>query len=163
MLDHALKGSLRDYRVMPGTDLLDRFDPFFAWQDLRRQFDLWPYAKSTATAPKTSCTTLTDSGKSYSGVNFASQDYLSLASHPDVKRAERKTIETALKMGLHPRVELADIKLAAPYLEMGVKHFCIGWDVRVLHEWWRVNGEGMRTMLTGDKPAVTEKETPKTY
>ena len=59
-------------------------------------------------------------------------------------KAERKTIETALKKGLHPRVELADIKQAAPYLEMGVKHFCIGWDVRILHDWWRVNGEGMR-------------------
>jgi hypothetical protein len=30
---------------------------------------------------------------------------------------------------------------------MGVKHFCIGWDVRILHDWWRVNGEGMRAML----------------
>src|SRR6476469_2189223 len=86
-------------------------------------------------------------------VQFGASDYsMSLGltgqrNHPDVKRAERKTIETALKMGLHPRVELADIKQAAPYLEMGVKHFCIGWDVRILHEWWRVNGEGMRGML----------------
>jgi hypothetical protein len=30
---------------------------------------------------------------------------------------------------------------------MGVKHFCIGWDVRILHEWWRINGEGMRALL----------------
>ena len=49
----ALTGSLREYRVLPGTDLLGRVDPFFEWQDLRRQFNLWPYAKSTATAPKT--------------------------------------------------------------------------------------------------------------
>lgn len=102
-------------------------------------------------------------------VQFGGSDYsMSMGltgqrSHPDVKRAERKTIETALKMGLHPRVELADINQAAPYIEMGVKHFCIGWDVRILHDWWRVNGEGMRTMLTGDKPAATEKETAKTY
>ena len=88
-------------------------------------------------------------------VQFGASDYsMSLGltgqrNHPDVKRAERKTIETALKMGLHPRVELADINQAAPYLEMGVKHFCIGWDVRILHEWWRVSGEGMRGMLTG--------------
>lgn len=102
-------------------------------------------------------------------VQFGGSDYsMSLGltgqrGHPDVKRAERKTIETALKMGLHPRVELADIKQAAPYLEMGVKHFCIGWDVRILHEWWRVNGEGMRSMLTGAKPAAAEKETARTY
>ena len=66
-------------------------------------------------------------------------------------------------MGLHPRVELADINQAAPYIEMGVKHFCIGWEVRILHNWWRVNGEGMRTMLTGHKPAAADKETAKTY
>jgi 2-keto-3-deoxy-L-rhamnonate aldolase RhmA len=68
-------------------------------------------------------------------------------NHSDVVKAERRTIETALRMGLHPRVELADIKQAAPYLEMGVKHFCIGWDVRILYEWWRINGEGMRGLL----------------
>jgi 2-keto-3-deoxy-L-rhamnonate aldolase RhmA len=102
-------------------------------------------------------------------VQFGASDYsMSLGltgqrNHPDVKRAERKTIETALKMGLHPRVELADINQAAPYLEMGVKHFCIGWDVRILHEWWRVSGEGMRGMLTGAKLGAAEKRAANTY
>lgn len=86
-------------------------------------------------------------------VQFGGSDYaMSIGvtgqrSHPDVAKAERLTIETALKKGLHPRVELGDISQAAPYLEMGVKHFCIGWDVRVLHDWWQVNGKGMRAML----------------
>lgn len=94
----ALSGSLREYRVLPGTDLLARIDSFYEWQDLRRQFDLWPYAKSTATAPKTVCTAMTDSGKAFSGVNFASQDYLSLASHPQVKDAAVRAIE---EYGVH--------------------------------------------------------------
>jgi 2-keto-3-deoxy-L-rhamnonate aldolase RhmA len=70
-------------------------------------------------------------------VQFGASDYsmcLRLTgqrNHPDVDKAERRTLETALKMGLHPRVELTDIKQAAPYLEMVVKHFCIGWDVRL--------------------------------
>lgn len=86
-------------------------------------------------------------------VQFGPSDYaMSIGvtgqrNHPEVRKAENRTIETALKLGLHPRVELADISQAAPYIEMGVKHFCIGWDVRVLHDWWRVNGEGMRAML----------------
>src|SRR6201996_2498376 len=86
-------------------------------------------------------------------VQFGASDYsMSLGltgqrNHPDVQKAERKTIETAFRMGLHPRVELGDISQAAPYLEMGVKHFCIGWDVRILHDWWHVNGERMRSML----------------
>ena len=91
--ESALQGSLREFRVLPGTDLMSRVNPFFEWQSLRREFDLWPYAKSTATAPKTVCTAMTDSGKAYSGVNFASQDYLSLASHPHVKQAAVRAIE----------------------------------------------------------------------
>jgi 4-hydroxy-2-oxoheptanedioate aldolase len=104
-------------------------------------------------------------------VQFGGSDYsMSIGvtgqrNHPDVKNAERKTIETALKKGLHPRVELADIRQAAPYLEMGVKHFCIGWDVRILHDWWRTNGEGIRTMLTGatEAAAPQPKEAARTY
>lgn len=104
-------------------------------------------------------------------VQFGGSDYsMSLGvtgqrNHPDVKAAERKTIETALKLGLHPRIELANIKDAAPYLEMGVKHFCIGWDVRILHEWWRVNGAGMRAMLEAGSAAAAPvaKETAATY
>ena len=96
-------------------------------------------------------------------VQFGGSDYsMSIGvtgqrNHPQVKQAERKTIETALKKGLHPRVELGDITQAAPYLEMGVKHFCIGWDVRILHDWWRANGEGMRAMLADASPKATRK------
>ena len=98
-------------------------------------------------------------------VQFGPSDYsMSIGvtgqrNHPDVRKAEQRTIETALKLGLHPRVELADISQAAPYIEMGVKHFCIGWDVRILHEWWRVNGEGMRGMLGDGAAAPRQAET----
>jgi 4-hydroxy-2-oxoheptanedioate aldolase len=68
-------------------------------------------------------------------------------THPDVVRAERKTIETALKRGIHPRVELGDPADAPRYLEMGVRHFCIGWDVTILHRWWAENGKAMRGLL----------------
>lgn len=67
--------------------------------------------------------------------------------HPDVLAAETKTIQTALRMGLHPRVELRDPSQAKRYLQMGVKHFCIGWDVRILADWWDSKGAEMRDML----------------
>ena len=86
-------------------------------------------------------------------VQFGAADYaMSIGQphnrgHADVKAAERKTIETALRLGLHPRIELGDIAMAAPYLEMGVKHFCIGWDATILAGWWRDNGTAMRKTL----------------
>ena len=65
-------------------------------------------------------------------------------SHPRVKEAERYTIKTALKMGIAPRVELRDFKDAGPYLKMGVKHFCIGWDVDILYRWCKEQGDAFR-------------------
>jgi len=86
-------------------------------------------------------------------VQFGPSDYaMSIgqagnARHPDVQKAERITIETALRKGLHPRVELGDPEQAARYVEMGVKHFCIGWDVGILYGWWRTNGEKLRAAV----------------
>ena len=72
--------------------------------------------------------------------------------HPDVWKAECRTIEAALKLGLNPRVELGDPAQAPRYLEMGVKHFCIGWDVSILSGWWKTQGEAMRGMVAAAKP-----------
>lgn len=82
-------------------------------------------------------------------------------AHPDVKRAERRTIETALARGIHPRVELGDPAMAKPYLDMGVKHFCIGWDVSILHAWWRENGAAMNGLLGGGKKSRAPVRTRK--
>jgi 4-hydroxy-2-oxoheptanedioate aldolase len=73
---------------------------------------------------------------------------------PEVVAAETKTIEMALKKGLHPRVELRDPSQADKYLRMGVKHFCIGWDVRILADWWDTKGAEMRGMLDGKVQAL---------
>jgi len=72
-------------------------------------------------------------------------------SHPEVRRAERTAIETSLKKGLHPRVEINEPSEAAPYLEMGVKHFCMHSDVGILHDWWRDNGKRLREVLGGER------------
>jgi len=68
---------------------------------------------------------------------------------PEVVAAEKFTIETALKMGKNPRVELRDPSQAAKYLDMGVQHFCIGWDVRILADWWDSKGAEMRGLIDG--------------
>ena len=81
-------------------------------------------------------------------------------SHPDVLAAETKTIQTALKKGLHPRVELRDPSQAQRYLEMGVKHFCIGWDVRILADWWDTKGAEMRKLLRTKPRKAAAKRAP---
>jgi len=68
-------------------------------------------------------------------------------AHPEVKEAERYLIETALKKGVAPRVELNDPVGFEPYLEMGVKHFNVGIDVKTLFSWLRSAGGTMRKEL----------------
>jgi 4-hydroxy-2-oxoheptanedioate aldolase len=67
--------------------------------------------------------------------------------HPKVKEAERYVIETALKRGIAPRAEIGRPEEAKKYLDMGVKHFCSGWDVSILFQWFQVNGKAMRLLL----------------
>ncbi len=94
----ALKGSMRDFRVPVGADLLERTAGFYEWQDARRQSGTWPFSRSTEAGPAASCEIRDDAGNLSRGVNFASQDYLSLSSHPAVLAAAKDAIDT---MGVH--------------------------------------------------------------
>jgi 2-keto-3-deoxy-L-rhamnonate aldolase RhmA len=67
---------------------------------------------------------------------------------PEVKATERKVIETALKMGVQPRAEIGSPDQAKYYLDLGVRHFCIGTDVSILYNWWRTNGEELRRAIS---------------
>ena len=94
----ALTGSMRDFRVPGGADLLGRTEGFYRWQDLRRQNGLWPFSRATEEGPRTICAAQDDRGYKMRGVNFASQDYLSLSSHPEIKATAIETIE---RCGVH--------------------------------------------------------------
>ena len=56
-------------------------------------------------------------------------------------------IETAIKKGVAPRVELNSAEGFEKFIEMGVKHFNVGIDVRVLLDWYRSTGATMREAL----------------
>ena len=90
----ALTGSMRDYRVPVGADLAARGDCFFAWQNNRRENGLWPFSRSTEAGPGAVCSAADDRGNPVRGVNFASQDYLSMSSHPAIKETAIETIRT---------------------------------------------------------------------
>lgn len=73
--------------------------------------------------------------------------------HPEVQAAERYMIETALRMGVAPRVELNGADGFAPYLDLGVKHFNVGVDVKIFFDALRKIGTTMRKALGTESPA----------
>ncbi|HEV2146355.1 MAG TPA: aminotransferase class I/II-fold pyridoxal phosphate-dependent enzyme [Longimicrobiaceae bacterium] len=75
-----------------GPDLLRRTEAFFEWQDTRRELGLWPYSRSLDYAPTAECVVRNESGEATAGINFASQDYLGLASHPAIAEAAHRAI-----------------------------------------------------------------------
>ncbi|MBS0609063.1 MAG: aminotransferase class I/II-fold pyridoxal phosphate-dependent enzyme [Comamonadaceae bacterium] len=94
----ALTGSVRDFRELQGTDLMARVGSFYEWQELRRQSSLWPYSRATQEAPLSVCTALDDNGQQFTGLNFGTQDYLALSSHPAIKEVAKAVID---EYGVH--------------------------------------------------------------
>ena len=61
--------------------------------------------------------------------------------------AERKCIKTALAHGVQPRCEIADADSAKYYLDLGVRHFSIGDQFKVIHTFWEDEGEKIHRTL----------------
>lgn len=94
----SLTGSMRDFRVPAGSDLQGRVGGFYNWQNLRRENGLWPFSRSTDFGPRTEVVAADDRGIGMTGVNFASQDYLSMSSHPEIKLTALEALE---RYGVH--------------------------------------------------------------
>lgn len=94
----ALGGSMRDFRFLPGSDLLSRTEAFYEWQQARRAAGVWPLGRSTEQGAFSRAQARTDEGALFDGVNFASQDYLSMNAHPAVLET---AVETMREYGVH--------------------------------------------------------------
>ncbi len=87
-------------------------------------------------------------------VNFGGCDYaMSIGhpgerSHPKVREAELKTIKIALDMGVHPRVEISKVEDAREYIELGVRHFCFGYDLVILYQYLKKGGENLKKIVS---------------
>lgn len=92
-------------------------------------------------------------------IQFGAADYgLSLrtpgkpyvrAEHMDQIVADRdRAIQMALEAGVRPRAEAASASQCQPYLEWGIRDFCIGWARGIVAAWCREDGGKMREVLS---------------
>ena len=66
---------------------------------------------------------------------------------PEVVEAQRHMVRRAIASGVRPRVEINSFEQAEPWLELGVRDFCVGWDVRVIYDFCRHQGAELARML----------------
>ena len=66
---------------------------------------------------------------------------------PEVRGAHERAIAAAMERGIRPRVELASFEQAKPWIDMGIVDFCVGWDVRVIYQFCRREGEELAKLL----------------
>ena len=64
-----------------------------------------------------------------------------------VRKAEEKVIETALRCHVNPRVEINTAKEAKRYMEMGVRHFALGSELRMAKTFWTEEGNEIRSII----------------
>jgi len=86
-------------------------------------------------------------------VQFGPADYALSIGKPrlyqdeEVLDAEIHVIETALRLGKHPRAELPGPDGIERYLDMGVRHFCVGTDIGILMNWLQTEGGRLQEIL----------------
>ncbi len=94
----ALKGSVADFRDCGERNLLDRWLPHQQWWNARLAAGVDPYCKAVLDRPGPTARGAYRDGTVFAGVNFASQDYLSLSAHPAVLAA---AADAAARYGVH--------------------------------------------------------------
>lgn len=67
----------------------------------------------------------------------------------NIREVERQVIETSMKAGIPARAEIGSVDEAKYYLDMGVRHFCLGTDINILYNWLKTNGEALRYEIKG--------------
>ena len=95
LAEGALAGTAAQFSQPRGPDLLARTAAVERWHDQRASHGLWQYARSLEGAPYPIASIRDEAGTGARGINFASQDYLSLASHPGVAEAAARALRDA--------------------------------------------------------------------
>lgn len=85
--EYALDKNAYDFYRPAGRNLLARTEEYHGWVEARRRTETWQYSRLLDAAPGSIATIRNDMGRSTQGINFNSQDYLSMNAHPEVREA----------------------------------------------------------------------------
>lgn len=66
---------------------------------------------------------------------------------PEIRPFEERLIRKSLEYGIAPRIEIGEVEQAKRYIDLGVRHFCIGWDRFIYQAGLARIGEGLRKLL----------------
>ncbi len=69
-----------------------------------------------------------------------------LQRSPKIRIYEEKVIAKSLEYGIHPRIEIGAVEQAKRYMDLGVRHFCLGWDRFILRQQLTQLGTDMRKL-----------------
>lgn len=97
-LEFALAGSTADFLTQASPSLLSKATAFEHWESCRLAHGLLPFARSLQAPPAAHTTLREQDGRELVGLNFSSQDYLSLSSHPAVLEAAQAAMA---RFGVH--------------------------------------------------------------
>lgn len=64
-----------------------------------------------------------------------------------IREVEQKVIETALRNHVSPRVEINSADEAKKYVDMGVRHFALGSELRMAKTFWTEEGKRMKDLV----------------
>lgn len=70
-----------------------------------------------------------------------------LMNTPAIRAPEELVIKKCLEYGIPPRIEIAEVEQAKRYVDLGVRHFCIGWDRFIYKAGLTAIGEGMKKLV----------------
>jgi glycine C-acetyltransferase/8-amino-7-oxononanoate synthase len=91
----ALAGNAAQFAQPRGPDLVRRTEALEAWCAIRAAHGVWQYARSLDSTPAPLASVREEGLPPARGINFASHDYLSLASHPGVLDAATRALHDA--------------------------------------------------------------------
>lgn len=89
----GLSKTVASFSRPKGANLIGRTDPFGQWISDRARHDAYQYTRTLHGTPVPVMTITTEQGRANEGINFASQDYLSLCSHPEISEVAIKALQ----------------------------------------------------------------------